>query len=234
MAKTTIEWTEDTWNPVTGCTKVSTGCKNCYAERMAGRLRAMGLKKYEQGFDVALHPHTLNDPLKIRRGRHIFVCSMSDLFHKEVPSAFLGHVFDTMRRATQHTFQVLTKRPDRAAQECEMLPWPNNIWLGTSIENMDAAHRLDDLYYTAAKTKFLSAEPLLGPLDALDLSGLDWVIVGGESGPRARPMQKDWVRSLRDRCIEEKIPFFFKQWGGTAKKKAGRILDGRTWDERPA
>lgn len=229
-----IEWTEVTWNPVTGCTKVSAGCERCYAERMAGRLRAMGVAKYRNGFRTTIHPGTLGEPLRWRKPRVVFVNSMSDLFHREVPTAFIERVFAVMNRASRHTFQVLTKRPRRAVTLSRHLDWTPNIWLGTSIESEETLFRLPMLRETGARTKFLSLEPLLGPLPGLRLGGVDWVIAGGESGPGARPMEAAWVRDIRDGCRREGVPFFFKQWGGVFKKRTGRLLDGRTWDEMPA
>lgn len=229
-----IEWTEVTWNPVTGCTKVSAGCERCYAERMAGRLRAMGVDKYRNGFRTTIHPGTLGEPLRWRKPRVVFVNSMSDLFHREVPTAFIERVFAVMNRASRHTFQVLTKRPRRAVTLSRHLDWTPNIWLGTSIESEETLFRLPMLRETGARTKFLSLEPLLGPLPGLRLGGVDWVIAGGESGPGARPMEAAWVRDIRDGCRREGVPFFFKQWGGVFKKRTGRLLDGRTWDEMPA
>lgn len=230
----TIEWTEVTWNPVTGCSKVSDGCKHCYAERMAKRLHAMGVEKYQNGFSVSVHPSSLREPLEWKRPRLVFVNSMSDLFHRSVPETFVESVFETMNRASHHTFQILTKRPGRAAWLSDSLNWTPNIWLGTSIESDGLLGRLPMLKESGALTKFLSLEPLLGPLPNLDLSGIDWVIVGGESGPGARPMNTDWVREIRDDCVDAAVPFFFKQWGGVFKKQTGRTLDGRTWDEMPA
>ena len=230
----TIEWTEVTWNPVTGCSKVSDGCKHCYAERMAKRLLAMGVEKYQNGFSVSVHPSSLREPLEWKRPRLVFVNSMSDLFHQAIPEAFVRSVFETMNRASHHTFQVLTKRPCHAASLSGSLNWTQNIWLGTSIESDAVLGRLPVLKECGALTKFLSLEPLLGPLPNLDLSGIDWVIVGGESGPGARPMNTDWVREIRDDCVDAAVPFFFKQWGGVFKKQTGRILDGRTWDGMPA
>ena len=231
--RSTIEWTEVTWNPVTGCTKISPGCKFCYAERMSNRLRAMGMQKYKDGFAVSVHESVLAEPLSWRRPRLVFVNSMSDLFHRSVPSEFIEAVFDVMNRAPQHTFQVLTKRPGRAAVLARRLLWTPNIWMGASVESNRWLGRLAHLRKTGAQTKFLSLEPLLGPLPDLDLHGIDWVIVGGESGPRARPMQADWVREIRDDCLRNKVPFFFKQWGGVFKKRTGRVLDDRTWDQLP-
>lgn len=232
-ARSAIEWTETTWNPVTGCTKVSHGCKHCYAERMARRLRAMGAPKYRNGFSVTLHPETVALPLAWKKPAVVFVNSMSDLFHRSVPASFIEAVFDTMNRASRHTFQLLTKRPARAARLAGRLTWTPNIWLGASIESERWIGRLEFLRQTGARTKFLSLEPLLGPLPGLDLDGVDWVIVGGESGPGARPMEPNWARSIRDKCLSGGTPFFFKQWGGVFKKRAGRTLDGRTWDEMP-
>ena len=232
--KSGIEWTERTWNPVTGCTKVSEGCRHCYAERMSLRLRSMGLGKYERGFQLTVHSATLADPFKWKNPNLVFVNSMSDLFHKRVPDGFIRSVFDTMNRTKRHTYQVLTKRPARAVSLNRKLDWTSNIWLGTSVESVRWLQRVEILRESCANVKFLSLEPLLGPLPSLSLDGMDWVIVGGESGPRARPMNADWVREIRSNCIENDVPFFFKQWGGTNKKKSGRLLDGRTWDEMPA
>ncbi|MCY4453820.1 MAG: phage Gp37/Gp68 family protein [Immundisolibacterales bacterium] len=232
--RSTIEWTEVTWNPVTGCTKISHGCKHCYAERMARRLRAMGVDKYRDGFAVRTHEDSLDEPTRWRQPRLVFVNSMSDLFHQSVPTSFIEAVFDVMDRASQHTFQVLTKRPDRVAQLNRRLRWAPNIWLGTSIESERWLGRLQRLGETGARTKFLSLEPLLGPLPNLSLQEIGWVIVGGESGPGARPMEAEWVRDIRDNCLENGVPFFFKQWGGAFKKKTGRMLDGRAWNQMPA
>jgi protein gp37 len=228
-----IEWTESTWNPVTGCNKISPGCKHCYAERMAQRLQAMGQENYRDGFALTLQPHMLELPLRWRKPQTIFVNSMSDLFHKNVPLEYIQRVFDVMRRASQHRFQVLTKRADRLAQVHEELEWAPNIWMGVSVESDKYRSRIDDLRLTGAATKFLSLEPLLGPLTNLNLAGIDWVIVGGESGPGARPMDVAWATDLRDQCQKAAVPFFFKQWGGKNKKKAGRLLEDRTWDEMP-
>jgi len=229
-----IEWTETTWNPVTGCSKVSSGCLNCYAERMAHRLHAMGNPNYRNGFDVTLHPHLLDAPLTWKRPRMIFVNSMSDLFHEEVPIEFIQAVFATMERAHWHTFQILTKRSRRLVELGDLLSWPPNVWMGVSVEDMDVTSRVDDLRSVGAEVRFLSLEPLLGPLSALNLDGIHWVIVGGESGPGARPMDPDWVVNIRDQCDAVGVPFFFKQWGGVFKKRNGRQLDGRTWDELPS
>ena len=229
-----IEWTEATWNPVTGCTKVSPGCKHCYAERMAGRLRAMGLRSYRNGFALTLQPQALEAPLRWRRPRAIFVNSMSDLLHQGVPTAYIEAVFDVMRRAHWHRFQVLTKRSERLVRLGRRLDWPANVWMGVSVESERYRFRIDHLRETSARVRFLSLEPLLGPLPDLDLAGIGWAIVGGESGPGARPMQRAWVTDVRDQCRRAGVPFFFKQWGGVHKKRAGRLLDGVTWDELPA
>ena len=231
--KSAIEWTESTWNPVTGCTKISPGCKHCYAERMAERLQAMGQKNYRNGFELTLQPHMLELPLRWKKPQTIFVNSMSDLFHEDVPLDYIQRVFDVMRRADWHKFQVLTKRADRLAALDLKLEWAPNIWMGVSVESDKYRSRIDDLRSTGAKLKFLSLEPLLGPLHDLDLRSIDWVIVGGESGPKARPMDADWAKDLRDQCKQAKVPFFFKQWGGKNKKQAGRLLGGRTWDQMP-
>jgi len=233
MAQTKIEWTKETWNPITGCTKTSPGCKNCYAERIAKRLKAMRKPKYANGFQVTLHEQLLASPLSWRKPKVVFVNSMSDLFHDQVPEEFIGKCFDVMCQAKQHSFQVLTKRSERLLQLSPQLPWPENIWMGVSVENADYVFRIDHLRQSSAKIKFLSLEPLLGPLPDLNLSGIDWVIVGGESGPGARYMNPEWVTEIRDQCLDAAVPFFFKQWGGVNKKKSGRLLQGRTWDERP-
>ncbi|MBE3068602.1 MAG: phage Gp37/Gp68 family protein [Planctomycetes bacterium] len=228
-----IEWTEATWNPVTGCTKISLGCRHCYAERLAMRLKAMGNANYADGFRVALHEHMLSLPLRWKQPRVVFVNSMSDLFHEEVSPAFISRVFDVVVRAPQHVFQVLTKRSRRLAELAPQLPWPDNVWMGVTVEHPDYIERISDLRQTGARIKFLSLEPLLGPIPRLDLRGMDWVIVGGESGPGARPMRQEWATDIRDQCLAAGVPFFFKQWGGTNKKKAGRLLEGRTWDQMP-
>lgn len=229
-----IEWTEATWNPLTGCTKISPGCKHCYAERMAMRLQAMGSANYKNGFELTLHESALAIPLRWSKPRMIFVNSMSDLFHEDVPVEFIQRVFDTMRDARWHTFQVLTKRADRLARLDGDIAWPDNVWMGVSVESERYLPRVDALRHTHARVKFLSLEPLLGPLHNLNLVGIDWVIVGGESGPGARSLDGRWVEEIRDRCIVSNVAFFFKQWGGVQKKRNGRLLDGRTWDEFPA
>lgn len=228
-----IEWTDATWNPVTGCTKISPGCKHCYAERLARRLRAMGNPRYRDGFAVRLHPDQLNLPLHWRTPRRIFVNSMSDLFHDDVPDDYVMQVFDVMVRAGWHIFQILTKRSERLARLAVRLPWPSHIWAGVSVENGRYTKRIRDLRKVPSRIRFLSIEPLLGPIDELSLDGIHWVIVGGESGGNRRAMDPQWARQIRDRCTEASVPFFFKQWGGRAPKSNGRILDGRTWEEVP-
>lgn len=232
--RSAIEWTESTWNPVTGCTKISPGCKHCYAERMAVRLKAMGQPNYANGFQLTLQPHALEAPLSWKKPQKIFVNSMSDLFHRDVPISFIQEVFKVMAAAHWHQFQVLTKRSDRLRELSSLLDWKENVWMGVSVESDQYVYRTADLVATGACVKFLSLEPLLGPIEGLDLKSVDWVIAGGESGPRARPVDSEWVRSIRNQCLEAGVPFFFKQWGGKNKKKAGRILDGRTWDDMPA
>ncbi len=228
-----IEWTEVTWNPVTGCDKVSTGCKRCYAERLAKRLKAMNNPRYLNGFKVTMHEDLIELPLAWKKSRLIFVNSMSDLFHPEVPLSFINRLFDTMHKAEWHQFQILTKRSERLLELSSSLDWPPNVWMGVSVERQDYTFRIDDLRQTGAAIKFLSLEPLLGPLTELDLDGIDWAIVGGESGPGARPMNEQWVLDIKEQCQSADVPFFFKQWGGTNKKKAGRLLQGRTWDGLP-
>jgi protein gp37 len=229
-----IEWTEATWNPITGCTKISLGCKNCYAERMARRLQAAGNPNYANGFDLTLHEHLLELPLHWRRPRMIFVNSMSDLFHEDVPLGFIQRVFSVMRRASWHTYQVLTKRSSRLCELSRSIDWPINVWMGVSVESDEYTFRIDHLRQTGSHIKFLSLEPLLGPLPNMDLESMDWVIVGGESGPNARPMMKEWVVEIKEQCQSAEIPFFFKQWGGVHRKRNGRTLQGRTWDQMPA
>jgi len=232
-SRTAIEWTDATWNPGTGCTKVSPGCDHCYALRFAERFRGVARHPYEQGFDLKLWPDRLNLPLQWRKPRRIFVNSMSDLFHHEIPDEFILRVFDVMLRADWHVFQVLTKRPVRLARLAPSLPWPSHIWAGVSIELDRFASRADHLRKVPAAIRFVSAEPLLGPLPSLDLQGIQWVITGGESGPGHRICNPDWVRDLRDRCQAATVPFFHKQWGGLTPHTGGRLLDGRTWDEMP-
>jgi protein gp37 len=229
----TIEWTEATWNPVTGCTLISPGCAHCYAKRMAERLRAMGNRNYANGFELTLQNQALELPLRWKKPMTIFVNSMSDLFHKDVPLSYIQKVFAVMGRAAQHTYQILTKRSDRLLELDSSLQWHPQIWMGVSVENAKYMHRIDHLRNTRANIKFLSLEPLLGPLPRLNLRDIDWVIVGGESGPGARPMDPAWVAEIRDQCQESSVAFFFKQWGGFNKKKAGREFEGRTWDGMP-
>ncbi|MBS1915875.1 MAG: phage Gp37/Gp68 family protein [Bacteroidetes bacterium] len=233
MAQSSIEWTEMTWNPTTGCTKISAGCKYCYAEVMTRRLMAMGIEKYKDGFEVRVHEDALQIPYSWKGNKIVFVNSMSDLFHPEVPLEFIQKVFSVMNDTPQHTYQVLTKRADRLKEIHHLLNWTNNIWMGTSVEDQRVKHRIDDLRVTNAKTKFLSCEPLIGNLMNMNLDNIDWVIVGGESGRKARPMQEWWVWDIRQQCQEQGVAFFFKQWGGINKKKTGRELGGRTYDEMP-
>ncbi len=233
MATSAIEWTGSTWNPVTGCIKISPGCKHCYAERMAKRLQAMGQPNYAKAFELAMHPHALELPLSWKKPQTIFVNSMSDLFLEGVPAEFIAQVFDVMNQAHWHTFQVLTKRAERLAELSRELPWSPNIWMGVSVENGEYTYRIDHLRSTGAAVKFLSMEPLLGPVSNIDLHGIDWVIVGGESGPGARPMKEEWVLEIKEQCMRDGVPFFFKQWGGVRKKKAGRELQGRVWEQMP-
>jgi len=232
-SKSSIEWTETTWNPLTGCTKVSQGCKNCYAERMSRRLKAMGVVRYRNQFQLTMHPDLLDEPRRWERPRLVFVNSMSDLFHEDVEIGFIQSVFSTMRDCPQHTFQILTKRSRRLRLVSSCLPWPPNVWMGVSVENEAALHRVRDLQLVPSAVRFLSCEPLLGPLHRLPLDGIDWVIVGGESGPGARPVDPEWIRNIHVQCRGSKTPFFFKQWGGVRKKRSGRQLDGRTYDEMP-
>lgn len=235
MAQSSIEWTEMTWNPVTGCNKISAGCKYCYAEVMAKRLKAMGVEKYQNEFKLTLHEDELSTPDTWKKPKIVFVNSMSDLFHEDVPIEFIQKVFGVMKKNPQHVFQILTKRADVLQYyDAEgWLDWTHNIWMGVSVENQKVVNRIDALRLTGARTKFLSCEPLIGPLHNLNLQGIDWVIVGGESGRKPRPMKEEWATNIKDQCNQANVAFFFKQWGGTNKKKAGRELDGRTWDEMP-
>jgi protein gp37 len=231
--RSSIEWTGATWNPSTGCDALSPGCDNCYAERLAHRLKAMGQKKYANGFQLTLHPEALDLPLSWKQPQVVFVNSMSDLFHQGVPPEFIQRVFSTMRKAHWHQFQILTKRSGRLLALSDRIDWPANVWMGVSVESERYSKRIDHLRLTQAKTKFLSLEPLLGPINNLDLSGIDWVIVGGESGPGARAMRPEWATSVRDQCSNAGVPFFFKQWGGVRKRRTGRTLEGRTHDAMP-
>lgn len=235
MAQSKIEWTELTWNPVTGCTKISAGCKFCYAEVMSRRLKAMRVDKYKNGFKLALHRDVLGEPYTWRHSKVVFVNSMSDLFQKNVPIDFIQSVFKVMNENPQHVFQVLTKRADLLLEydKAKLLKWTHNIWMGVSVEDQRVVHRIDTLRKTKAKTKFLSLEPLIGPLPKMNLQKIDWAIVGGESGRKPRPMNPDWVLDIQDQCEKADVAFFFKQWGGTNKKKTGRELQGRTWDAMP-
>ena len=232
-----IEWTEATWNPVSGCTKISRGCTHCYAERFSERFRGVPGHPFEQGFDLRLWPQRLKQPLQWRRSRRIFVNSMSDLFHKEIPVDFISQVFDTMESATQHTFQVLTKRStlmrDFVNRRYSGTSCPEHIWLGVSVEDRQALSRVEHLRATRARTRFLSVEPLLGPIGRLRLSGIHWVIVGGESGPGFRPMKKEWATQVRNQCLRAGVAFFFKQWGGFRPKSGGNRLEGRRWIQYP-
>ena len=228
-----IGWAEESWNPTTGCTKISPGCAHCWAERMAWRLKGMDQKRYTRGFKVTTHEDLLEKPLHWAKPRLVYVSFMGDLFHDGVPEEFITRVFEVMARAPQHRFHVLTKRPERLADMSPRLPWPANVWAGATVEDAAHAYRTDQLRQTGAAVKFLVLEPLLGPVDALDLTGIGWVILGGESGPGARPLHVDWVRSVRDQCLAGGVPFYFKQWGGVRRKETGRTLDGREWLERP-
>lgn len=233
MSISKIEWTETTWNPLTGCTKVSPGCKNCYAERMAKRLQAMNSGNYANGFKLTCHPHALDIPFSWKKERMVFVNSMSDLFHEDVPEEFIKKVFGIMNIASQHQYQVLTKRSENLLKMDSSLKWKNNIWMGVSVENSDYKYRIDHLRQTKANVKFISFEPLIDNIGDLNLSGIDWVIVGGESGPGARPIEKEWVVNIQQQCLQKRIPFFFKQWGGVNKKKTGRLIDGKLWSQMP-
>ncbi|HUX06852.1 MAG TPA: phage Gp37/Gp68 family protein [Acidobacteriota bacterium] len=233
MGKSRIEWTESTWNPVTGCTKISPGCANCYAERMAYRLQAMGQDNYRDGFDVSLHERALSLPLKWKKPSVVFVNSMSDLFHERIPFEFVAKVFEVMEKASWHIFQVLTKRSERLCEFAPKLKWHKNIWMGVSVENADYGYRISKLSEVPAFVRFVSFEPLIAPVGEVDLTDIDWVIVGGESGPKARSMKEEWVSDIQNHCLKFDVPFFFKQWGGINKKKNGRLLNGRTWDEMP-
>jgi len=228
-----IQYTHASWNPVTGCSRVSEGCKHCYAERMAKRLQGMGVAKYRNGFEVTVHPEVLEEPLRWRKPTLVFVNSMSDLFHQKIPVSFFRQVFDVMRRADRHVFQVLTKRSERLARLAPRIAWPPNVWMGVTVESARFAYRIDHLRQTGAAVKWLSMEPLLGPVPGMDLTGIDWIVVGGESGPGARPMDKAWVLDIQRQCREQNVHFFFKQWGGVNKKKNGRRLNGRIYDAMP-
>lgn len=231
--KSSIEWTDSTWNPVTGCNKISSGCSNCYAETFAERWRGIPNHPYEQGFDLRLWPERLDQPLSWKKPRIIFVNSMSDLFHEDIPTHFIKKIFKVMEKASWHTFQILTKRAERLSSLSATLNWPENVWMGVSIENSETLERIEYLKTVPSSVRFLSVEPLLDSIGRINLKGIDWVIVGGESGPGARPMKEEWVKEIRDQCVKNKTSFFFKQWGGIQKKKNGRVLEGKTWDEMP-
>lgn len=233
MRTTKIEWTESTWNPTTGCSKISLGCKNCYAERMSKRLQLMGLNKYKNGFNLTLHPEVLDEPYSWKNPRSVFVNSMSDLFHENMPFEYIKKVFKVMNDNLRHTFQVLTKRSDVLLEYSKHLIWSKNIWMGVTVESNQFTHRIEELRKTDALVKFLSLEPLINEIDFLNLIDIDWVIVGGESGPNARPMKREWVINVKNQCFSQEVAFFFKQWGGVNKKKTGRILEGKTWNEVP-
>jgi len=235
MASTKIEWTESTWNPITGCTKISSGCKFCYAEIMSRRLKAMGQEKYKNGFELTMHPDVLNEPYTWKKGRMIFVNSMSDLFHKDLPVTYIQQIFKVIKENPQHVFQVLTKRADilRYYDSEGWLEWPRNLWMGVTVENEDVMGRIENLRNTGARVKFLSCEPLLTALPDMNLQGIDWVIVGGESGRTPRPMKEEWVHDIKEQCQKANVVFYFKQWGGTNKKKAGKMLEGRVYNEMP-
>lgn len=235
MASTKIEWTESTWNPITGCTKISSGCKHCYAEVMARRLHAMGQEKYRNGFKLTLHPDVLNEPYNWKKPKMIFVNSMSDIFHKDVPVDFIQRIFTVIKENPHHLFQILTKRSDilRYYDSEGWLEWPHNLWMGVTVENQDVIHRIDNLRLTGARVKFLSCEPLLTAIPAMNLQGIDWVIVGGESGHTPRLMKEEWVLNIKHQCSQAGVVFYFKQWGGTNKKKAGKILNGKVYNEMP-
>lgn len=231
--KTSIEWTEHSWNPITGCDKISEGCKNCYAEKLSHRLHAMGQPKYKNKFQLTLHENCINEPLRWKKPSKIFVCSMSDIFHKDVPFEFIDKIFNTMKLANWHIFQVLTKRSDRLLEYSKRVVWPKNVWAGVTVENDTNIYRINDLLQVNCNVRFISFEPLLGDIPYIDLNGIHWVICGGESGANARPMDVTWARHIRDMVKRQNIPFFFKQWGGANKKKTGKLLDGQEWFEYP-
>lgn len=228
-----IEWTEATWNPITGCTKISIGCENCYAERLCYRLKAMENEKYRNGFKPTIHPEALNEPLKWKTPKKVFVVSMGDIFHEDVPDDFIQEIFKVMNKSSMHIFQVLTKRSERYFKIMNNVEWSSNIWAGVTVEHSKYLHRLDDLRKVPSKVRFISFEPLLSDIPEISFKGIDWIIVGGESGPRSRKIDPSWVRNIKDQCLKQDTPFFFKQWGGFNKKKNGRKLDGKTWSEMP-
>ena len=235
MATTKIEWTESTWNPITGCTKISSGCKYCYAEVMSRRLKAMGQEKYKNGFELTLHPEVLQEPYSWKKPKTIFVNSMSDLFHKDIPVEYIQQIFKVIKENPQHIFQALTKRADdlRYYDSEGWLEWPHNLWMGVTVENNEVTHRIENLRKTGARVKFLSCEPLLSPLPEMDLKEIDWVIVGGESGRTPRPIKEEWVIDIKEQCQKANVAFYFKQWGGTNKKKTGKILEGKVYNAMP-
>lgn len=234
MAKTKIESADATWNPITGCTKISEGCRNCYAEKLSVRLKNMGMEKYNNAFSLTLHPANIEDPLKIKKPQIIFVCSMSDIFHKDVPEAFILKLFEVMNKAHWHTFQVLTKRAERISELSAKIKWTKNIWLGVTVENDTSRNRIEYLRHSGAFIKFLCMEPLLGPVVGMNLENIDWIILGGESGPKARVIKEEWVMDIKNQCESSHVAFFFKQWGGVNKKKTGRLLEGKLYNEMPA
>jgi protein gp37 len=231
--KSSIEWTESTWNPVTGCSKISPGCKNCYAERMANRLQKIGVERYKDAFELTMHPDVLDTPLSWKSPKVIFVNSMSDLFHEKIPLSFIQDTFEVMRKAHWHTFQILTKRSERLKMLAPLIEWPENVWMGVSVESQRYVYRIDHLRAVPSAVRFLSVEPLINKVDKMNLKAIDWVIVGGESGPKARKLEQEWVIHIKDICDKYSVPFFFKQWGGVRKKKTGRLLQGQTWDSMP-
>ncbi|RLA83543.1 MAG: hypothetical protein DRG78_04070 [Epsilonproteobacteria bacterium] len=233
MAQSKIEWTGSTWNPITGCSKYTSGCNNCYAEKMAIRLKNMGLNKYKNAFSLTLHPENIEDPLSMKKPQTIFVCSMSDIFHEDVPDDFILQLFEVMNKAHWHTFQVLTKRAERITELNNKIKWTKNIWLGTTVESFDVINRIDYIRSSNAYIKFLSIEPLLTAIPDMNLKNIDWVIVGGESGPQSRQIEEEWVIDIKEQCKKATVPFFFKQWGGKNKKKAGRLLQNKVYDEMP-
>ncbi len=233
MATTAIEWTQNVWNPVTGCSRVSEGCENCYAESFAKRLKGMGIPKYKQGFKVILHPDSLEEPYRWKKPRVVFVNSMSDIFHQDISDSYIKKIFHVMNENPHHIFQVLTKRPERLPEIESKVKWSHNIWLGVTVESNKHMDRICYLQDSPARTRFISFEPLLSPIEKMNLSTVDWAIVGGESGPKARPMEKAWVESILHQCKEQDVAFFFKQWGGKNKKKNGRLLNGREYNQMP-
>lgn len=234
MNKSKIEWTDNTWNPTTGCSKISAGCQNCYAEKMSYRLKSMGNPKYKNGFLIKTHPESLNEPYKWKKPSMVFVNSMSDIFHEEIPFTYIEKVFSVMNDNQSHIFQVLTKRSEILLEFANKLNWTDNIWMGVSVEDKNNLYRINHLRNTDARVKFISFEPLLSDVGNIDLSNINWAIVGGESGAKSRPMNESWVQNILNQCKDQSVPFFFKQWGGFNKKKNGRLLNGKTYSEMPA